>query len=52
MASLAKIVEDFDPSSAFNTPSNWFQGRTVYGGLAVALALQAARRDPPQTFHR
>jgi acyl-CoA thioesterase len=47
MASLAKIVEDFDPSSAFNTPSNWFQGRTVYGGLAVALALQAARRDAP-----
>jgi len=47
MASLAKVVEDFNLSSEFNTPANWFQGRTVYGGLSVALALQAALRDAP-----
>ncbi len=47
MTSLTKIIEDFNPSSEFNTPSNWFQGRTIYGGLSAALALQSALRDAP-----
>lgn len=47
MVSLAKVIEDFNPSAEFNTPSNWFQGRTIYGGLSVALALEAALRDAP-----
>src|ERR1035437_9979331 len=47
MTSLAQIIEDFNPYSAFDTPSNWLQGRTIYGGLSAALALQAALRDAP-----
>lgn len=47
MTSLTQIIEGFNPSSEFNTPPNWFQGRTIYGGLSVALALQAALRDAP-----
>jgi acyl-CoA thioesterase len=47
MTSLAQIIEDFNPCSAFDTPVNWLQGRTIYGGLSVALALQAALRDGP-----
>lgn len=47
MTSLTQIVEDFNPSSAFKPPANWLQGRTIYGGLSVALALQAALRDAP-----
>jgi hypothetical protein len=47
MTSLTKVIEDFNPSSKFDTPANWLQGRTIYGGLSVALALQAALRDGP-----
>jgi len=47
MTSLAQIIENFNPSCEFNTPANWLQGRTIYGGLSVALALQAALRDAP-----
>jgi acyl-CoA thioesterase len=47
MTSLAQIIEDFNPSSSFDTPANWLQGRTIYGGLSAALALQAALRDGP-----
>lgn len=47
MTSLTQIIEDFTPSSEFNTPYNWLQGRTIYGGLSAALALQAALRDGP-----
>lgn len=47
MTSLAEVLETFNPSSAFDTPANWLQGRTIYGGLSVALALQAALRDAP-----
>ena len=47
MASLTKIISDFALSAEFNTPENWLQGRTIYGGLSVALALQAALRDAP-----
>ncbi|WP_163011511.1 acyl-CoA thioesterase domain-containing protein [Pseudomonas viridiflava] len=42
MASLAEIFQSFDPSSPFIAPENWLQGRTVYGGLTAALALQTA----------
>jgi acyl-CoA thioesterase len=47
MTSLTHIIDDFNPSSNFDTPANWLQGRTIYGGLSVALALQAALRDGP-----
>jgi acyl-CoA thioesterase len=47
MTTLAQISSDFDQSLAFNTPPNWLQGRTIYGGLAAALALQAVLRDAP-----
>lgn len=47
MTSLAQVIEDFNPSSEFNPPSDWFQGRTAYGGLSAALALQAALHDIP-----
>lgn len=47
MTTLAQIIADFNPCGEFNTPSNWLQGRTIYGGLSVALALQAALRDAP-----
>jgi acyl-CoA thioesterase len=47
MTTLAQIIENFNPSSEFNTPANWLQGRTAYGGLSAALALQAALRDGP-----
>lgn len=32
---------------SFDIPPNWLQGRTSYGGLSSALALQAARRLAP-----
>jgi acyl-CoA thioesterase len=47
MTSLAQIIENFNPSSAFDTPANWLQGRTIYGGLSVALAFQAVLREAP-----
>jgi acyl-CoA thioesterase len=47
MGSLAKVVHDFELSPVFNTPANWLQGRTIYGGLSAALALQAVLRDAP-----
>lgn len=42
MGSLAEVVRNFDPDAEFTPPAEWMQGRTVYGGLSVALALQAA----------
>ncbi|MEE5145046.1 thioesterase family protein [Pseudomonas alliivorans] len=42
MTSLAQIFQSFDPSTPFNAPENWLQGRTVYGGLTAALALHTA----------
>jgi len=47
MTSLRQIIENFSPSEGFNTPPNWYQGRTIYGGLSVALALQSALQDAP-----
>lgn len=41
-ASLSGIVAAFDAAGQFNAPPQWRQGRTVYGGLTAALALQAA----------
>jgi len=45
MASLAQVIGDFNPSSEFNPPADWFQGRTLYGGLTAALTLQAVLHD-------
>lgn len=42
MHSFAQVIRNFDPSVAFTSPPDWLQGRTVYGGLSVALALQTA----------
>ena len=47
MASLAQLIEDFNASAEFRPPADWSQGRTTYGGLSAALALQAALRDGP-----
>lgn len=47
MTTLAQVLQSFSASEGFNTPPNWHQGRTIYGGLSVALALQAALTDGP-----
>jgi len=47
MISLTQVVETFDPSAAFAVPPNWLQGRTVYGGLSAALAVQAFLKVAP-----
>ncbi len=45
--SFAQLIAGFDPARPFDVPADWLQGRTVYGGLMTALALQAALRDAP-----
>jgi acyl-CoA thioesterase len=47
MTSLAQIIQSFSASEAFDTPPNWHQGRTIYGGLSAALALEAALQTAP-----
>lgn len=47
MPSFAELIEVFDPAAEILPPPHWFQGRTVYGGLTAALALQAAIRAAP-----
>lgn len=47
MQTFADLIAAFDPSAEFAPPPHWFQGRTVYGGLTAALALQAAIRGAP-----
>ncbi len=47
MSTLSQIIQSFSVSEGFNTPPNWRQGRTIYGGLSVALALQAALQAGP-----
>jgi acyl-CoA thioesterase len=47
MTSLAQAIKSFNTAAVFNTPPHWQQGRTIYGGLSAALALQAALRDGP-----
>ena len=45
---FAQVLSDFDSSAEFTPPPNWFQGRTIYGGLSAALALQSARQTAAQ----
>jgi acyl-CoA thioesterase len=47
---LAQLVVDFNSASEFTPPPNWYQGRTLYGGLSAALALQSALQATPQTL--
>lgn len=47
MSTLSQIIQSFSATEGFNTPANWRQGRTIYGGLSVALALQAALQAGP-----
>ncbi|WP_151980809.1 thioesterase family protein [Acinetobacter guerrae] len=41
MPYLAELIKSINFNEPFTPPSNWFQGRTVYGGLSSALALQS-----------
>jgi acyl-CoA thioesterase len=43
MTTLSQLFAAFDPAGVFEPPAEWSQGRTLYGGLTAALALQAAR---------
>ncbi|MFK3648569.1 thioesterase family protein [Lysobacter enzymogenes] len=47
MLSFSELIETFEPDSEILPPPQWFQGRTVYGGLTAALALRAAVRAAP-----
>ncbi|TAN10264.1 MAG: thioesterase family protein [Burkholderiaceae bacterium] len=47
MISLAQLVTQVDASTPLRVPSNWLQGRTAYGGVTTALALQAALHAVP-----
>lgn len=42
MITFSQILGMFDGSSELPIPPNWLQGRTAYGGLSTALALQSA----------
>ncbi|MBV6842713.1 acyl-CoA thioesterase II [Xanthomonas euvesicatoria] len=44
MPTLAQILDSFDPAAGFDMPGSWRQGRTAFGGLSAALALQTALR--------
>jgi acyl-CoA thioesterase len=50
MTNFAQLLERFDPSAPFQSLANWLQGRTVFGGLSVALSLEAVLRDRPKGF--
>lgn len=41
MISLSQLIQQFDHQQAMSIPADWLQGRTVYGGLTAALALQS-----------
>ncbi|WP_434031612.1 thioesterase family protein [[Pseudomonas] boreopolis] len=47
MTSLSHTIERFDPNAEFLASPEWFQGRTIYGGLTAALALQAVLHHLP-----
>lgn len=47
MTTLSELIGNFDPRGEFTPPSTWLQGRTLYGGLSAALALQAALQNAP-----
>jgi len=42
MTTLAQLIDAFDPTVPFTVDDSWLQGRTLYGGISVALALRAA----------
>lgn len=48
MLSLSQVIADFQPAGSFEVPPNWMQGRTAYGGLSAALALQAVIHSNPE----
>jgi acyl-CoA thioesterase len=43
MIPLSQLLADFAPDRLFTVPPDWCQGRTAYGGLSAALAVQAAQ---------
>lgn len=50
MSTLGSIIAasaPIDGGFVADIPSGWMQGRTAYGGLSAALALEAARRCDP-----
>lgn len=50
MTTLPELIENFSPTGPYNTPSNWLQGRTSYGGLSAAMALHAAMQQVPSSL--
>lgn len=44
LAAILATVEPRDDGFSAAIPASWHQGRTAYGGLSAALALEAARR--------
>ncbi|WP_295976266.1 thioesterase family protein [uncultured Xanthomonas sp.] len=50
MPTLAQILDRFDPAAGFDVPASWRQGRTAFGGLSAALALQTALRTAPSAL--
>lgn len=44
MPSLSELLSSFDADQPFTLPDSWRQGRTAYGGIVTALAVQAAIR--------
>lgn len=48
MSTLAQLIGAFDPQATFSVDDSWLQGRTLYGGLSVALALRAAELSEPE----
>ena len=47
MSSLTQIFQQFKATEPFPPPSDWLQGRTVYGGLSAALSLHIAMLEAP-----
>lgn len=45
LVDILSTAETGDNSLAARIPDNWMQGRTAYGGLSAALALEAALRS-------
>ena len=50
MSTLAHLIDRFDPAAGFDVPASWRQGRTAFGGLSAALALQTALRTAPSAL--
>ncbi len=48
MSSLTHIFQQFKATEPFSPPSDWLQGRTVYGGLSAALSLHTAMLEAPE----